>query len=814
MSDLKFALRQLLNNPGFTAVAVLTLALGIGATTAMFSVVDAVLIKPLPYPRPDRLVAVCESNPKLGWDHYVTSMGAYSDWRDQTTSFEQLAGAIVLGPSPIVGEAGAEMVHVAAVSANFFPLLGIQTIVGRSFHAGEESPDRGDVVLLSEYLWRNRFGADPNILNQTVRLGDRQFTVVGVMPASLRLFDPAGVQGWNTGFSECDLWRPLPVNSGLKKQRNYRAFLVLGRLKPGVSVQQAQGELTVLAREQAAQFPESNAGWGISVQPWSRVISQSARMPLLLLLGAVVVVLSIMTVNLANLYLARVARREREMAVRMALGAGRLRLIRQLLVESLTIACAGGAAGWIVAGWSLRVLARLIPASIPRVGEIHLNAGVLGVTLATSLVVGVFFGLIPALTFLRSNRANENRLNGRAMTAGRHRHRSRSVLIAAQVALVVVLVSGAGLLIRSFRRLSEVNPGFVPNKLIALDTTINGMGYTNESARIQAVGSLLDRLRARPDLQAIAAVDGLPLDPGRGNMDIALTSIEGTPPTAPDEKRIAGLRLVSAGYFDVMRIPLLRGRDFTERDTANSAPVVILNEAFVRRHFGGVDPIGKRIASPDFGAQPCEVVGIVGNVRHQSLNVAPQPEAFRPLLQECFSSVSIVARTGDGTHAENAIREQINTVDEQWPVYRSRRLEDLVNDSMAPRRFALLLLELFAGLALLMAFVGIQGVLACVVGERRREIAIRFAVGAQRRAVIQMVLGHAFRAVAIGMLIGLAGVFAAGNLLRGQLFGIASTDPGTLSGVVLMLAGVSLLACWIPLQRAVAVQPFEALRNE
>jgi putative ABC transport system permease protein len=815
MADLKFALRRLLKNPGFTTVAVLTLALGIGANTAIFSVVNAVLLRPLPYPDPHRLVAVCESNPGLGWNRYVTSMGAYSDWRDQTSSFQELAGAIVLGPTPALCRSGTEMVRVAAVSANFFPLLGIQPILGRPFTIGEESPANGNVVLLSELIWRKRFGADPDIINRTIRLGDRDFAVAGVMPASLRLFDPSGVQGWDSGFSRCDLWRPLPVNSGLKRQRNYRAFLVLGRLKKGVTLDRAQAEMTAIAQDQAAQFRESNAGWEIRVQPWRRVVVQQARQPLLLVFAAVGVVLLIMTVNLANLHLARATTRERELAVRMALGAGRLRMIRQFLAESLLLSCLGGVMGLVLAHWSLQALVGLIPAAVPRTGEISLDGRVLGFSLAVSLVVGSLFGLIPALMFLRGRKDEGRRLNCRGLTPDRSRHVSRSALVMSQVALVMVLVSGAALLVRSFWRLSGVDPGFRPEHLLAVDTLINGSRYTNGFARVQAVQSLLGRLAARSALGSFAAADGIPLDSGRGNRDIALTSLEGRLPAAPGEKRIAGLRLVSSDYFGIMGIPLQRGRFFNDHDTTNTVPVVIINETFARRYFAGIHPVGKRIASPDFGGRPCEVVGVVGDVRHKSLDLAPEPEVFRPLLQECFSSFTIIAnRSGPVDTTLDIIRKEVAAVDGQWPVYNTRRLERLVTDSTATKRFALVLMELFAGLALVMAFVGIQGVLASVVGERRREVAIRLAVGAQRHAVVRLVLGHGMWPVTTGILVGWAGLFVLGRFLRGQLYEIGPTDPLTIGVVGLLMFGVAGLACWLPARRATKVNPMEALRYE
>src|SRR6266446_2097266 len=565
VQDLRYGARMLRKNPGFTAVAVLTLALGIGANTAIFSVVNAILLRPLPYTDPNRLVAVCESNPRLGWDQYVTSMGAYADWRRQNSVFQQLAAGTVLGRSPLFGKTEADLVHVAAVSADFFALLGIQPIIGRQFAPEEENPDRGNVVLLSEGLWRDRFGADPGVLNRSVRLGDRSFTVVGVMPASVKLFDPAGVQGWDNGFSKCDLWRALPVDSGLQKARSYRAFLVLGRLKPNVSIAQAQTEMTNIALQQARDYPDSSSGWTITVQSWQNTVVRNVRLPLVLLLGAVGFVLLIAAANLAILCLARAASRQKEFAIRVALGAGRLRIARQFVAESLLLSVLGGAAGLLLARWSISLLIGLIPATVPRTDEISLDGRVLGFTFATSLVVGLLFALAPILTFWRSDVNGSVKPETRGSPGNLGGRRLRTSLVTSQVALVMILLTGAGLLTRSIRRLYEVNPGFQPQHLVALDVSVGGPGYTNEFRGIQFVEQLLARLSDLPAVESAAAVDGLPLDSGRGDMDIALISIDGTPPATPGEKLVAVLRLVSPGYFRTMGISLSRGRSFTGR---------------------------------------------------------------------------------------------------------------------------------------------------------------------------------------------------------------------------------------------------------
>lgn len=815
MTDLHYALRQLWKNPGFAGFAVLTIALGVGANTALFSVINSILLRPLPYPEPDRIVAVCESNSKLGWERYATSLGAYVDWREQISAFQELAGAMVLGPTPLVGQTGSEMIHAASVSANFFPLLGIQPLLGRQFLPAEEAPDAGNVVLLSEGLWRSRFAADPSVLNQPVVLGDRTFTVVGVMPATLKLFDPVGVQGWDSGFAGSDVWRPLPVKSGLAKQRNYRAFLVLGRLKPGVTRAQAQVQMTRLAREQARLHPESNEGWGIAVHRFDELVVGQARRPLLLLFAAVAVVLLIATANLANLSLARAALRQREVAVRMALGASPLRIARQFLVESLALAGLGGATGLLVAHGSLRLFAGLIPAGIPRTEEIRLDAWALGFALLASMLVGVLFGLAPVLGLFRQDPNHGLKQDTPGSTGGRHRHRLRAGLIVAQVALATILLSGSGSLLCSFWRLNAVDPGFRPSRVVAADVALNGRAYDNGLARINATQGLLARLGALTGEATFAAVDGLPLDAGRANMDISV-QIEGTVAAAnPDGGPTAGLRLVSPGYFSLMGIPLSQGRFFNEQDTTNAPEVAIINESFAKKYFHGINPLGKRISSPDFGPKPCVIVGIVGNVRHSRLDALPQPEVSRPLLQQCFSGITVVARSQDTpARTVETVRSAMATIDRRCPVYNARPMDRLVSTSLESRRLALWFMQAFAGVSLLLAMVGIHGVLSCAVGERTREIGIRLALGARRGQVLAMVVKHGMQSVALGGALGLAGACGLGRVLRSLLYEVSPTDPATLAAVGVFVGSTALLACWLPARRAAQVDAMMALRNE
>jgi putative ABC transport system permease protein len=815
MNDLKFAFRQLVKNPGFSTVIVSTLGVGIGLNAALFSVVNAVLLRPLPYTDPKRLVAVLGDNPRLGLHNSVVSMGAYADWRGQNSVFQQLAAATVLGPAPISGKGGSELVHTAAVSGGFFQLLGIRPLLGREFIPEEENPDRGDVVLLSEHFWREWFDSNPAVLNQRLRLGERSFTVVGVMPGTVRLFDPANVRGWEHGFSECDLWRPLPVESGLRKQRSYRAFLVLGRLRRGVTTIQAQTEMTRIARAEARDYPGSDSGWTVTIKSWRDTITQNARLPLLLLLGAAGLVLLAATANLANIFLARFLSRRKDFAIRLALGAGKLGIARHLLAESLVLSSLGGAAGLLFAQWGVGVLGALTPSAIPRAGEANLDGRVLLFSVVLTLLAGALFGLAPLLAMAGNGIHDALKSDSRSLTSTLRAGRFRGALVASEVALAMVVLTGAGLLVRSFQRLSEVSPGFQPVHVVALDVLMSGSEYNDESRRIDFVGHLLNRLARLPGVDAAAAVDGLPLDTAHASMDIALTSIDGTTPATADKKLVAGLRLASPNYFRTMGMSLRRGRFFTLRDNTNSFPVVIINRTLARQYLSGSDPLGKDISSPDFGPKPCEIVGVINDVMEESLDAAPKPEVFRPLLQQCFSTVTIVAKSRlAGPQTVARLRKAVGEVDSACPAYNPRTLRALLSGSLARQRFALLLISLFAALALSLAVTGIYAVSSFGVNQCRREIGVRLAFGAQRHQVITLILARGMRWVAVGAAIGLAGALALTRLLRSLLYGISPSDPSTFATVELLVLVAALAACWLPARRAAKVNPMEALRYE
>ena len=812
VQDVRFGVRMLRKHPGFTAAAVATLALGVGANTAVFSVVNAVLLRPLPYDQPDQLVVVSESNPRLGWQQYTVSLANYLDWREQNSVFEDLAAAATGGMATLNSAQEPDQVRTVFISASLFPLLGVKPLLGRSFVAEEEQRGRAEVILLSERLWRDRFGADPNIINQTVQLNGRSFTVVGVMPARLKLFEPSRIQGWEAGVAQADLWRPLVIWPEKLKWRNMREFLVLGRLKPGITTQEAQSQMTAIAQRLEQQFPELNGGWSSAVTPWRQEVTSRSSPALLLLLGAAGLALLIATANLANLVLARFATRRREFAVRAALGAGGFRLARQLLTESVLLSCLGGGVGLLLAHWSLNLLAGFWPPTLPRTEEIGLAVPVFVFAAAVSVLIGIAFGLAPILQF-RGGDVNAT-LKSEGRNSGGGSGLGRGLLVISEIALVTLLLVSAGLVARSFWRLSEVNPGFNPDQVVALDVSLGGRNYTNGAAMIEFVERLLPRLAETPWAQSAATVNGLPLDLARENMDIAF-AVEGRPPQLLGERLVAGLRQASPRYFATMGIPLAQGRYFNDRDNRSAPAVAIVNEQFTRRFLPRSNPIGQWISSPDFGPDPCEIIGVIKDVKHAGLNAPATPEVFRPHLQSCFSIMTVVVRTGlKPAEAAAALRQIVAAVDRGVPVYNPRTMAQQVAKAGAAQRFTTLLMGLFACLALGLGVVGIYGVLSAVVAERTQEIGIRMALGAPRRDILISIIARGMKLAGAGAVLGLLGALALTRWLRSLLFEITPTDPLTFAVVSMIVGGIALLACWLPAWRATRIDPMAALRCE
>jgi putative ABC transport system permease protein len=798
--DLRYGLRMLLKNPGFTTVAVLTLALGIGANTAIFSVVNAVLLRPLPYDEPERLVWLWDTQPQL--PTAPASLPDFLDWKEQNRSFEQLA-AFQSGNMFLNTGDGTRDTPVGLVTPETFALFRAPPILGRAFTAEETLPGRSRVTVLSYALWRNRFGSDPNVIGRTVELSGAAHTVIGVMPA---------------GFSfpnQAELWRPLPIDPA-KLDRGPHYLRVVGRLKPEVTQAQAQAEMSAIAARLAQQYPEKIAGHGVKLEPLRDVIVGDIGSALFILLGAVGFVLLIACANVANLLLARVGARQKEIAVRIALGASRLRILRQLLTESLMLAVGGGAAGLLIAVWGVRWLVSFGPETIPRVREIAVDPFMAGFTLLISVATGALFGLAPALQVSRPVFADAFKESGRA-SAGVQRNRLRSALVVGEVALSLVLLIGAGLMIRSFAKLSQVDPGFNPARALTIGVTLLRNKYPDDERVASSYAQLLERAAATPGVVSVGAISELPI--AGGNTSDYFT-IEGRPPVAKEAQPITEYRIVTPRYFEAMGIPLLAGRDFAETDTKRAPNVAVINEIFAQRHFTGENPLGQRIRLQGQERDPLLIVGVVGNVQDFNLDEPPRPEAYVPFLQDPLSetyqrSMTIVARAkADPGAVAGSLRAALTSMDKSLPVYALKPMTEYLRDSLARQRFNLILLSVFGGVALALAAVGVYGVISYGVAQRTHEIGIRLALGAKRRDVLKLILTQGLMLILLGVVIGLGATFVVTRWMETLLFGVRPTDPLTFAGIALLLIFIALLACWIPARRAAKVDPMTALKCE
>ena len=800
MNDLKFAFRQLLKNPGFTAVAVLTLALGIGANTAIFSVVNGVLLRPLPYPEPDRLIMIFESNPKGGSPKFSVAPPNFVDWRAQNQVFDNLA-AVNVANYGLTGQDKPERILGARVSASLFKVLGVLPALGRGFTSEEDRHGRHQVAILSQGLWERRFGRDPGILGKTITLDAESYTVVGVMPA-----------GFQFPNAETELWTPVAFAPYELSNRSGHTMTVIGRLKPNITVERAGAEMRTIARRLEAQYPESNKGWSVTFVPLLEETVGGSQRTLLVLLGAVGFVLLIACANVANLMLARSAARQKEFAIRAALGAGRIRVIRQLLTESLILASCGGVLGLLLAYWGIDILTLLKPANLPRVHEIKLDAWVLAFTGILSSLTGIVFGLAPALHASKRNLNEALKDGGRGSGQGLHGNRVRSLLVVSEVAFSLVLLISAGLMIRSFFLLRQVDPGFKPDRVLAMDMSLPNVKYPSVQERVRFVEQLLKRVEVLPGVQSVATVFGIPMSEIGGFISL---SVEGRPPPALGEPSSAGYHQASPNYFRTLSMPILKGRGFTERDSTNAASVVIVSETLVRKFFPNENPLGQRITVGDGGPNPCEIVGVVCDVKGSGLDAAVDAEMYLPMLQRCWGYVELVARTaGDPLAVANTVRDEVWALDKDQPLHNIRTLDQLVTNSVAQRRFAMLLLGIFAGVALVLAGVGIYGLMAYTVTQRTHEIGIRMALGAQTVDVLKLVIGRGMVLAGAGIAVGLPTAFGLTRLMSSLLFEIKPTDGVTFTSVVLILATIAVLACLVPARRAAKVDPMEALRYE
>ena len=799
--DLQYAVRRLLKAPGFTLVAVLTLALGIGANSAIFTVVNGILLKPLPYPQSERLVGVYHT---AGGQRAVMSGPNYSDIARLATSLENSA-AYTTSRTILTGEGDATRLQIAEVSASLFNVLRVSPALGRAFNADENTPGRTNVVILSNGLWEQRFGSDPAVIGRRITLDGVPREVVGVMPR---------------GFSypsERQAWVPLEYDENfVTKQRGAWYLNVVARLKPGIAPEQSAAEVETLGRNLARQYPDANGEIGMTTMPLLEALVGDIRTSVLIMFGAVAFVLLIACTNVANLLLARAAARESEMAVRTALGAGRGRLVRQLLTESVVLSLLGAGFGLLLAVWGVELLIALKPAGIPRLGNVQVDGAVIAFTILTALVTGVLFGLVPAFTATRGLSATLKEA-GRGAVTSRSGMRVRGVLVVAELALAVMLLAGAGLLMRSFVKLQAVDPGFRSDQALTFELTLPDDRYAEDGPRIQFFDQLLSRLRALPGVRSASAVLGLPLS----GLDLIISfEVSGRPPVPPAQQPAMQVRVATPDYFDAIGIPLKRGRGFTEADRSGTPRVVLITEAAARQFFPGEEPIGKKITlgwRRGAGRERAggEVIGIVGDIKDSALNEPNPPQIYMPLRQWPVSFMTVVMKTSvPPASLADAARAQVAAVDPNLPLSDVSTLADVVAQSISQQRFYLTLLTAFAAVALVLAAIGIFGVLSYAVAQRTREIGIRMALGAQGRSVITMIVRQAMILVLCGVVLGTAAALFLSETMTTMLFSITPTDPTTFVSVAGVLIGVALLAAYLPARRATRVDPIVALRTE
>ncbi|HXG65438.1 MAG TPA: ABC transporter permease [Blastocatellia bacterium] len=814
--DIRFGIRGLLKGRGITTIAILALALGIGANTAIFSVVNALLIRSLPYENPDRLVMLWDVNPQLqvGFDLLPVTAANLADWRDQNSVFEHVA-AFAAAYFNLTGAGAPERIGGARVSGDFFQTLGAKPIMGRAFFPEEDQPGRNQVVVISHALWRQQFGSDPNLIGKTTTLDGKGYTVIGIMPQGFHFPRGNEMPHYMEVPTLSHIWTPFGLSNEQKSNRGSHYYMAMARMKPGVRAEQAQAEMSALAANLEKQHPETNTGFGVKLQPLQEQLVGKMRVSLLVLLGAVGFVLLIACANVANLLFARSTARQKEIAIRMALGASRLRIIRQLLTESLLLALAGAVLGILLALWGVDLLLAVGPGDIPRQEEIGIDARVMGFALLLSLATGLTFGLAPALQISRPDLNEALKEGARGAAGSLRRNRVRNALVVSEVALSLVLLIGAGLMMRSFLRLQQVNPGFDPENVITMRISQPGPKFGGSGNHAAFFKQVIERIQALPGVEAAGAVSHLPLS---GAEEIDDFIIEGRPPVAiGDPGPMADMRAVSADYFHVMRIPLLRGRYFTEHDDEDARRVAIISDSLARRFWPGEDPIGKRVNRGDADVETdwLTVVGIVADVKHSSLEIESRPHLYFPYLQTPWASMTVVARaSADPASLAGALRNEVWAVNKDQPVSDIRPMQDYLAAAVTQRRFNMLLLGLFAALAMTLAAVGIYGVISYSVTQRTREIGIRMAVGAQAGDVFRMVVGQGLALVLTGVTIGLAAAFALTRVMSSLLYEVSATDPVTYTTISLLLTGVAVLASIIPARRAAKVDPMAALRHE
>jgi len=806
LADIRFGLRMLRKNPGFTAVAVLTLALGIGANAAVFSVVYAVLLRPLPYKDPSSLIVLNETTPMVGT--VSVSYPNFLDWHNQSHTFSEMAAVRGVGFN-LAGVTQPENISGGAVSPNFLSMMGVRPFLGRDFDASEEKAGTPPVILLSYSLWQSHFGGDPNIVGRTIKLDDRSFTIVGVLPSNYRSLD------------KTDVMLPIGVwatdNPEDVKERGARGDLgVIGRLATGVSLTKARAEMEGIAARLATEYPASNDRFGVALQPVRDAFVSDIRPAILVLFGAVMFVLLIACANVANLFLVRGASRTKEVALRIALGASRGRIISQMLTESFVLAVLGGVLGLALAVAGIGGMSRLIPADMLSGATVNLNGAVLLFAACVVALASFIFGLAPALHSTKPDVQSELKEGGRGSSAGAGQNQLRAALATAEISLALILLVGAGLMMKSLYRLLAVDPGFRPERVLTMGMDLRTQQYSKDPAVLNFWQQVLDKVRVLPGVEAAAVGTVIPLTDSHSRSDV---TIEGMALPTPGNYPHPDVHIVSPGYITTLGIPLLRGRTFTDADDEKAPLVGMINAVTARRFFPKEDPVGKRFmfGHPSAKNAPkwCTIVGVVSDTKLYGLANPARLEVYVPLRQDAASEMTLLVKSGaDPAALTSAIREAVQSIDKDQPLFAISTMKELVSNSVATRRMTLVLLGLFSGLALVLGGIGIYGVISYSVAQRTHEIGIRMALGAPRRDVFRLVVGQGLKLAGIGIAIGIAGALGLARLMSSLLYGISATDFETFAGVSILLALVALLACFIPAQRAMRVDPTVALRHE
>ena len=797
LKDIRYGFRGLLKRPGFTAIALVALALGIGANTAIFSLVNAVVLRPLPYPEPDRLVWIY-GNIRNGGNRASVSPLDFLDYRNQNQTFEQFAASVTIPiPVNLTGSGDPERLMASAVTGNYFAAFKVAPALGHGFTLENEKAGQDQVTVLSHAFWQKHFAGDPQIINKTITLDSKPYQVIGVMPAGLSLPQPA------------ELWLPLSFDTepGMK-QRKAHFLRPIGRLKPGVTVLQAQADTDRIAAQLEQQFPDSNTGWNLRLLSLREQLVGGTRTTLFILFGAVAFVLLIACANVANLLLVRAAARQKEIALRTALGAGRLRIVRQMLTESLLLSLLGGALGALLAVWGVELLVRLSADTLPQMVNVKIDATVLAFTLLVSLATGLLFGLAPAFRTVKVNLIDSLK-DGARGSESTLKNRTRSLLVVFESAVAVMLLIGAGLLVRSLIALQHVNPGFDANNVLTLRVELPQKKYESEEKAANFYQQLETRVAALPGVQSVGLITELPLS-GQPN-DVPFT-VEGRPPVTPDQAFDADFRRINQNYFSALHIPLLRGRNFTEQEVRQSDKVAIVSQQLVDSVFPNEEPLGKRLIT-SIGNQTYEIIGVAGDIRHRSLDDEPFPAMYFPSRNPNW--MNLVIRTqGDPLSLAGAVRKEVQSLDPDQPIASVKKMSDWVDSSVAEPRYRTTLLGMFAALAMILAATGIYGVMSYSVAQRTHEIGVRMALGARQLDVLKLVVRQGMLLTLVGVGLGLAGAFALTRVMASLLFGVTAKDPFTFAVVAALLIAVAFVACFIPACRATKVDPLVALHYE